>query len=73
MPDPSHGTEQAITVALAEAQHQRFSIQGAPRLFIALTKLDGVTAAALRAQATPPNTQPLLACAPARRLLPAAS
>jgi len=26
MPDPPHGTEQAITVALAKAQHQRSPI-----------------------------------------------
>ena len=36
MPDPSHDAEQAIALALAEAQHQRFPILGTPHLFIAL-------------------------------------
>ncbi|MBE9508474.1 MAG: ATP-dependent Clp protease ATP-binding subunit [Chloroflexi bacterium] len=49
MPNPSRETEQAIAIALAEAQHQRSSILSTPHLFIALTKLDGATAAALRA------------------------
>jgi len=37
---------QALTLALTEAHRQRSSILGAPHLFIALTQLDGVTAAA---------------------------
>ena len=49
MPNPSHEAEQALALALAEAQHQRSSILSTPHLFIALTKLDGATAAALRA------------------------
>jgi len=50
MPDPSHEAEQILALALAEAQYQRSPILGTPHLFIALTKLDGATAAALRAQ-----------------------
>jgi len=42
-------------LALAEAQHQRSPVLGTPHLFIALTKLDGVTAAALRAQGHDPK------------------
>jgi len=41
--------QRVITLALAEAQHQHSRILGTPHLFIALTKLDGATAAALRA------------------------
>jgi len=40
--------EQVIALALAEAQHHRSPVLGTPHLFIALTKLDGTTAAALR-------------------------
>jgi hypothetical protein len=39
---PSQEAEQAITTALAEAQHQRSPILGTPHLFIALTKLDRI-------------------------------
>ena len=49
MPNPSHEAEQALALALAEAQRQRSPILSTPHLFIALTKLDGATAAALRA------------------------
>ncbi len=71
MPKPSPAIEQAIVLALSEAQHRHSSILGTPRLFIALTKLDGATAATLRALGHDP-TQSLLTCVPARRLLPAA-
>ena len=49
MPDPSNEAEQVLALAMAEAQRQRSPILGTPHLFIALTKLDGATAAALRA------------------------
>ncbi len=55
MPDLSPVIKQAITTALAEAQHQRSPVLGTPHLFIALTKLDGATAAALRAQGHDPK------------------
>jgi len=42
-------------LALAEAQRQRSPILGTPHLFIALTKVDGATAAALRAQGHVPK------------------
>ena len=47
--------QRVITIALTEAQHQRSPILGTPHLFIALTKLDGTTAAALRAQGHEPK------------------
>jgi len=47
--------QQAFALALAEAQHQRSPVLGTPHLFIALTKLDRVTAAALRAQGHDPK------------------
>jgi len=53
--DLSSAIEQIITLALAEAQHQHSRILGTPHLFIALTKLDGATAAALRAQGHDPK------------------
>ena len=55
MPDPSHEAEQAIILALAEAQHQHSPILGTPHLFIALTKLDGATAGTLSAQGHDPK------------------
>ncbi len=55
MSDLSSAIEQIITLALAEAQHQHSRILGTPHLFIALTKLDGATAAALRAQGHDPK------------------
>ena len=45
----------ALARAQAEAQHQRSPVLGTPHLFIALTKLDGATAAALRAQSHDPK------------------
>jgi ATP-dependent Clp protease ATP-binding subunit ClpC len=51
----SSAVGQVLTRALAEAQRQRSAIVGTPHLFIALTKLDGVTAAALRAQGHGPK------------------
>ncbi len=48
--------ERAIGIARAEARHQRSSILSTPHLFIALTKLDGPTAAALRAHGQNPKT-----------------
>jgi len=47
--------QNTITLALAEAQYQHSPVLGTPHLFIALTKLDGVTAAALRAQGHDPK------------------
>jgi len=47
--------QRGIALALAEARHQRSSILGTPHLFIALTKLDGATAAALRGQGHDPK------------------
>ena len=55
MPDPSHEAEQVLALALAEAQHQHSPILGTPHVFIALTKLDGATAATLRAQGHDPK------------------
>ena len=55
MPDPSPEAEQALAFALAEAQHHRSPILATPHLFIALTKLDGATAAALRAHGHDPK------------------
>lgn len=45
--DFAPGVQETISLALAEAQHQHSPILGTPHLFIALTKLGGVTAAAL--------------------------
>lgn len=45
-----------IALALVEAQREQSAILGTPHLFIALTKLDGVTAIALRAQGQDPKT-----------------
>ena len=47
--------QKAITLALAEAQYRCSPVLGTPHLFIALTKLDGATAAALRAQGHDPK------------------
>jgi ATP-dependent Clp protease ATP-binding subunit ClpC len=47
--------QKTISLALAEAQHQRSSTLSTPHLFIALTKLDGATAATLRAQGHDPK------------------
>ena len=55
MPVPSSTIEQIVALALAEAQHQRSTILGTPHLFIALTKLDGATVAALQAQGHKPK------------------
>jgi ATP-dependent Clp protease ATP-binding subunit ClpC len=55
MPDLSSKVQQAVSLALAEAQHQRSPNLSTPHLFIALTKLDGATAAALRAQGHDPK------------------
>ncbi|MBE9508472.1 MAG: hypothetical protein IMY86_10525 [Chloroflexi bacterium] len=55
MPDPSHEAEQIIALALVEAQHQRSPILSTPHLFIALTKLDGATGAALHAHGHDPK------------------
>lgn len=54
MPDLSGQVEKAITLALTEAQRQPSPVLGTPHLFIALTQLDGATAAALRAQGHAP-------------------
>jgi ATP-dependent Clp protease ATP-binding subunit ClpC len=48
--DFSAPVAQAVKSANAEAQHQNSPIVGTPHLFIALTKLDGITATALRGQ-----------------------
>ena len=50
MPNFAPENQQAIALAFAEAQHQHSSVLGTPHLFIALTKLDGATATALRAR-----------------------
>ena len=55
MPDPSNEAEQVLALAMAEAQRQRSPILGTPHLFIALTKLDGATAAALHAHGHDPK------------------
>jgi hypothetical protein len=56
MPDLSPVIEQTITTALAEARRQHSPVLGTPHLFIALTKLDGVTAAVLCVQSHNLNT-----------------
>jgi ATP-dependent Clp protease ATP-binding subunit ClpC len=53
--DFSAPVAQALHYARAEAQHQNSLILSTPHLFIALTKLDGDTAAALRAQGHDPK------------------
>lgn len=50
MADLSAPVEQALQHARTEARHQNSSILATPHLFIALTKLDGITATALRAR-----------------------
>ena len=55
MADFSAPVAQALQHAYAEAQHQNSPIVGTPHLFIALTKLDGDTAAALRGQGHDPK------------------
>ena len=47
--------EAVMQVALVEAQQQKSAVLGSPHLFIALTKLNGVTAAALRGQGHDPK------------------
>jgi ATP-dependent Clp protease ATP-binding subunit ClpC len=47
--------EQAISIAIAESENQRSSVVGTPHLFIALTKLDGATATALRVHGHEPK------------------
>ena len=55
MTDFSTPVAQALQGASAEAQHQNSPILGTPHLFIALTKLNGDTAAALRGQGHDPK------------------
>jgi hypothetical protein len=55
MPNFSPTLEQTFTLAQVEAQSQRSAVKGTPHLFIALTKLDGVIAAGLRAQGHHPK------------------
>ena len=52
--------EMQRVIALAKAQHRRSPILGTPHLFIALTKLDGATAAALGRGKAPPGAEPQL-------------
>ena len=52
--DPSVIT-QIMQTAFTEAQYQKYSVLGTPHLFIALTKLDGITVSALRAQGQDPK------------------
>jgi ATP-dependent Clp protease ATP-binding subunit ClpC len=54
MPD-SPTVEQVLNTALTEAQHQHSPIVGTPHLFIALTKLDDITADALEEQGHDPK------------------
>ena len=54
-PNFAPDVQKVISLALAEAQHQRSLVLGTPHLFIALTKLDGATATALRAQGHDPK------------------
>ena len=51
----SSTVEETLALALAEAQHSHSAVLGTPHLFIALTKLDGTTVAALRAQGHDPE------------------
>jgi len=53
--DFSAPVAQALQGASAEARQQNSPIVGTPHLFIALTKLDGDTAAALRGQGHDPK------------------
>jgi ATP-dependent Clp protease ATP-binding subunit ClpA len=55
MPNFSPALERAFSIALIEAQTTHSRVLGTPHLFIALTKLDGVTAADLRAQGRDPK------------------
>jgi len=55
MPNSFITAEQVFTWALAEARQQRSPVLGTPHLFIALAKLDGATAAVLRAQGHDPK------------------
>ena len=48
--------QNALALALAEAQHQCSPVLGTPHLFIALTKLDAATVAALRAHGHDPKS-----------------
>ena len=50
MPSLSPDMESAFTIAMKEAQSQCSPVLGTPHLFIGLTKVNGITAAALRAQ-----------------------
>jgi hypothetical protein len=61
MPDLSSEMETMLALALTEARRQHSPILGTPHLFIALTQLNGVTAAALPAQA--------MHCLPQRKML----
>ena len=71
MADFSVPVAQVVQSACAEAQQQNSPIVGTPHLFIALTKLNGETATALRGQGHDPK-QIRDGCAPrwaqARRL-----
>ena len=55
MSDFAPEMQKVIALAVAEAQHQHSPILGTPHLFIALTKLGGVTATALQAQGHDPK------------------
>lgn len=55
MTNSSPDIQKITQLALVEARRQRSTILGTPHLFIALTKLDGATVAALRAQGHDPK------------------
>ena len=55
MPGSTVTAEQVLAVALAEARGQHSHILGTPHLFIALTKLDGITALGLSEQGHDPK------------------
>ena len=55
MTDFSAPVAQVVQSACAEAQQQNSPIVGTPHLFIALTKLNGEAAAALRGQGHDPK------------------
>ena len=55
MKDSTTNIQKVMAIALADAQRQHSPILGTPHLFIALTKLDGATAVALRAQGHDPK------------------
>jgi len=55
MPNFPPIVEQTLRLAQAEAHSQHSAVKGTPHLFIALTKLEGVTAAGLRAQGQHPK------------------